>query len=118
MITLYGIPNCDSVKKARQWFANNAIDIEFHDFRKHPIDRETIQNWADSVEINNLLNRKSTSWRKLDESTRASCDNIESAITVMSENVTLIKRPVVVTENDVIVGVQLDTYSQLFKPSS
>ncbi len=123
MVTIYGIPNCNSVKKVRQWFEAHNIKAEFYDFRKQPISQDLIQNWCNQVGIDTLLNRKSTSWRNLDEATKNCCDNdnIDNAVDVMHQNITLIKRPVVVcnigSHTQTIVGFKPEAYSQLFNLS-
>ncbi len=113
MITLYGIPNCDTVKKARKWLEANGVDYTFHDFRKDGLTKKQVQSWAKQVGWETLLNRRGTSWRKLPEADR---ENITAAraVTLMSSNPTLIKRPVLDLGDTLHVGFSLDHYSELF----
>ena len=114
-IRLYGIPNCDTVKKARTWLADRQHDYLFHDFKKAGLDRPTIEGWLQRVDWQVLVNRKGTTWRALDEARKASIVDADSAITLMLENPSVIKRPVLVTATHTIVGFSDDTYQQIFK---
>ena len=109
MITLYGIPNCDTVKKARTWLESNNQDYEFHDFRKDGLNTEMLDDWLKFVDWQLLLNKHSTTWRGLDDSIKNNI-NLELAKTVMLENPTLIKRPVLKMDNTVMVGFKADLY--------
>jgi arsenate reductase len=94
-ITLYGIPNCDTVKKARAWLVEHRRDAGFHDFKKGGVPKERLDAWVDAVGWDRLLNRKGTTWRKLDEPLRDSVVDAESAKRLMSAQASVIKRPVV-----------------------
>jgi Spx/MgsR family transcriptional regulator len=94
-ITLYGIPNCDTVKKARGWLATHGHDARFHDFKKAGVPAERLDDWVRSAGWERLLNRKGTAWRALDESVRESVVDAASAKRVMLANASTIKRPVV-----------------------
>ncbi|WP_226648407.1 ArsC family reductase [Microbulbifer variabilis] len=93
MITLYGIKNCDTVKKARKWLEKNGVDYQFHDFREDGMDDVPLKAWLDEFGWQEVLNRRSTSWRALSETQKNTMDN-DSAFTFASETPTLIKRPV------------------------
>jgi arsenate reductase len=95
MITLFGIPNCDTVKKARAWLTQNGLDYQFHDFKKQGVPVERLNAWMSAVGWEKLLNSKGTSWRKLDEATQATAVDAESAAKLLILNASLIKRPVV-----------------------
>jgi arsenate reductase len=95
MIKLYGIPNCDTVKKARAWLQAHDRAATFHDFKKDGVPRERLDAWAASLGWETLLNRKGTTWRKLDDSLRELVVDTESAKRVMLEHTSAIKRPVV-----------------------
>ncbi len=95
MITLFGIPNCDTVKKARAWLTAQGIDYQFHDFKKQGVPVERLDAWMTAVGWEKLLNRKGTTWRKLDAATQATAIDAESAAKLLILNVSLIKRPVV-----------------------
>lgn len=94
-ITLYGIPNCDSVKKARAWLAERALPYTFHDFKKQGADTALIQRWLQHTDWQTLLNTRGTTWRQLDEATRTAVCDAASATACMVQHPSLIKRPVI-----------------------
>ena len=104
-IHLYGIPNCDTVKKARTWLDGVGVDYTFHDYKKEGADRSNLERWADAVGWEVLLNRRGTTFRKLDEADKADIDR-DKAIALMLEHPSMIKRPVAEHENGgrVLVG--------------
>ena len=104
MITLYGITNCDTVKKARAWLAENGIDYAFHDFKKHGIPAQQLAYWSEAVGWDKLLNRTGTTWRKLDEAAQAAAVDAGSALALMLANPSVIKRPVVDWGHAVTIG--------------
>jgi arsenate reductase len=108
---LYGIKNCDTVKKARRWLDAHSVDYEFHDFRQQGLEENTIREWLQSVEWESLLNKRGTTWRKLEDPRKDSL-NETIAIELMLENPTLIKRPVLVNHSTTIVGFNEDVYQQ------
>jgi arsenate reductase len=93
-ITLYGIPNCDTVKKARVWLQEHQGDFVFHDFKKNGLDRSTVEQWLTQVGLDLLINRKGTTWRALSDEQKASATDTEQAISLMLASPSLIKRPV------------------------
>ena len=95
MIIVCGIPNCDTVKKARAWLALQAVAHDFHDFKKQGVPLPQINQWISAQGWENLLNRRGTTWRKLDDATQASVVDAASAVAVMNANSSVIKRPVV-----------------------
>jgi len=94
-ITVYGIPNCDTVKKARTWLADHQVDIAWHDFKKHGVPATELDRWIKAVGWEKVLNRQGTTWRKLDDATKASVTDAASAKQVMLDQPSVIKRPVV-----------------------
>ena len=94
-ITLYGIPNCDTVKRARAWLQEHQRDAAFHDFKKAGVPTDRLDTWVAAVGWERLLNRKGTAWRKLGDDTRAAVVDERSAKQVMREQASVIKRPVV-----------------------
>ena len=94
-ITLYGIPNCDTVKKARAWLAHQGVDCRFHDFKKQGVPAERLDGWIAAVGWEKLVNRQGTTWRKLDSATQAAVQDAASASALMQANASVIKRPVV-----------------------
>lgn len=103
MLNLYGIPNCDTMKKARVWLKEQQLDFQFHDYKKVGIDASTLQAWVGQVGWEVLINRRGTTWRKLPEADRETI-NEASAITLMQANPSLIKRPVLNTASQLLVG--------------
>lgn len=94
-ITLYGIPNCDTVKRARAWFAEHRIDVAFHDYKKAGVPADRLDAWMLAHGWERLLNRQGTTWRKLDDATRAAVTDAASAKALMLVQPSVIKRPVV-----------------------
>lgn len=114
MVEVYGIPNCDTMKKARRWLEDNGVEYSFHDYKKQGIDEKMLRGWVKQVGWEILLNRRGMMWRKLDDQTR---DNIDeaSAIRVMLETPSIIKRPVLVTDSgELRVGFKEAEYQSLF----
>lgn len=109
---VYGIKNCDTVKKALNWLKANNKAFEFHDYKKEGITPEKLQIWSSQVGWENLLNRRGTTWRKLDEKTRNSVTDETQAVNVMLTNTSIIKRPVIEKEGKVLmVGFDEASYS-------
>jgi arsenate reductase len=95
MITVYGIPNCDTVKKARAWLTTQGLEHTFHDFKKYGVPAERLQVWCQAVGWEKLLNRQGTTWRKLGgEVQKTACDAV-GAKSLMLANPSVVKRPVV-----------------------
>ena len=101
-ITLYGIPNCDTVKKARAWLAEHGREAAFHDFKKAGVPPARLDAWMASAGWERVLNRKGTAWRKLDDAARDSAVSAVSAKPVMLANPSVIKRPIVEWEDGAI----------------
>ncbi len=92
---VYGIPNCDSVKKARAWLTEQGLGHDFHDFKKQGVPENRLQQWLQSCGWEVVLNRKGTTWRKLDTATQAAVTDAASASALMLEQASVIKRPVI-----------------------
>lgn len=102
-IRVYGIPNCDTVKKARKWLAANGLDYTFHDYKKEGTDPAKLREWVDLRGWETLLNRRGTTFRKLPDATKADLD-AEKAVALMAEHNSAIKRPVVEYSGGLLVG--------------
>jgi len=113
MILLYGIPNCDTMKKARAWLDGHGIEYGFHDYKKLGIDAETLRRWVAELGWEALLNRRGMTWRKLPQAVK---DNIDepSAIALMLEKPSIIRRPVLDTGDARHVGFTPEHYEQIF----
>ena len=112
MLTLYGIKNCDSVKKARLWLDENNVDYQFHDFRVDGLTAQQMQSFIAKTGLEKLLNKRSTSWRQLDEQQQADL-NAEKAAVLMLDNPTLIKRPVLQLDEQLIIGFNAKIYQTI-----
>ncbi len=93
MLTMYGIKNCDTIKKARRWLEAHQIDYRFHDYRVDGLDRELLNTFIAELGWEALLNTRGTTWRKLDESVRTGIDNADAAAALMLEMPAITKRP-------------------------
>jgi Spx/MgsR family transcriptional regulator len=110
---LFGISNCDSVKKAKNWLETNNIDFSFHDFRKQGLEPETVQDWLNRIPWDKLLNKRSTTWRNLGSEVQQSV-NSETVVQLLVANPTLIKRPVLAVNGIINIGFNADTYRGIF----
>ena len=108
-IQLYGIPNCDTVKKARKWLDANGIDYAFHDYKKEGADAAKLESWSDAAGWEVLLNKRGTTFRKLGEEDKADIDRAK-AIALMTEHPSMIKRPVAEHPGGVLVGFKEDEW--------
>lgn len=95
MITVYGIPNCDTVKRARAWLADQGLQTAFHDFKKQGVPADQLPAWLKAFGHEKLVNRAGTTWRKLDDATKAAVVDDASATALMLAEPSVIKRPVV-----------------------
>ena len=112
MYTLYGISNCDTVKKARRWLEAHHIEYEFRDMRKPPLESKEVKALASRTDWQELLNKKSRTWRKLPDSDKDGM-NKTSAIGLMQQHPMLIKRPVLVNDKTVLIGFDEAAYKNL-----
>jgi len=104
MVTLYGIPNCDTVKKARAWLAENDVACEFHDFKKQGVPVAHLDAWIAQLGWEKLVNRKGTMWRRLEPATQAGVTDAAGAKALMLAHPSVIKRPVVEWGGKTTVG--------------
>ena len=112
MYQLYGIKNCDTVKKARKWLEQHEVSYQFHDFRVDGLDKALLARFETALGWQTLLNKRSTSWRQLDE-TQKNDLSADKAIKLMLENPTLIKRPVLEANNQFLIGFNTENYQDL-----
>lgn len=112
MFTLYGIPNCDTVKKARTWLDAHALPYTFHDYKKQGIDAATLAHWSSELGYEALLNQRGTTWRKLPEAERA-ISTEAAAIALMQAQPSVIKRPLLDTGTRLLQGFSENSYRSL-----
>jgi arsenate reductase len=111
---IYGIPNCGSVKKARDFFEKHQINYDFHDFKKQGIPQTKLQDWCNQFGWETVLNRKGTTWRKLDETIKMEITDANWAIKLMFDNTSAIKRPIIETTKGNTIGFDENVYEEMF----
>jgi arsenate reductase len=104
MIKVYGIPNCDTIKKTQEWLNKNKVAYEFHDYKKEGITASKLKEWIKLVGWETLFNKKSSTWKKLKDETGQEVTTATEAIKIMQANNSIIKRPVVEQTGSIIVG--------------
>ncbi|CCM74041.1 ArsC family reductase [Rhizobium mesoamericanum] len=113
-VIIYGIKNCDTMKKARSWLEEHDIAYQFHDYKAVGIDRLHLQAWTKEAGWETVLNRAGTTFRKLSEAERENLDE-RKAIALMLEQPSMIKRPVVEADGKLLIGFKPETYGSFFK---
>ncbi len=113
-VVVFGIENCDQVRKARAWLRAHGIAFRFHDFRKDGLDAQRLSGWLGRVPWDSLLNRRGLAWRKLDPQRRAAITDQASAAELMLADPTLVKRPVLQAGDRIIVGFSEPLYAGVF----
>ncbi len=111
MITVYGIPNCDTVKKARAWLAEQGLGYHFHDFKKAGVPKAQLDDWLERFGWETVINRRGTSWRRLPADKRETMDAAR-ACEVALANPGLIKRPVVESDGNTLIGFNADEWQE------
>ncbi|MBO7863586.1 ArsC family reductase [Burkholderia pseudomallei] len=112
---VYGIPNCDTVKKARTWLESHGVEFAFHDFKKAGVNAPLVKGWLADVPLDALVNRRGTTWRALTDEQKAAAESEAGAIALMIDKPSVIKRPVVVVDGRVkALGFSADEYAGLF----
>ena len=113
MIIVYGIKNCDTVKKALKWLAEHNIEHKLHDYRVDGLDTQFLQLAEAPFGGENLVNKRSTTWRNLDENVKNTLSK-STAFLVLAENPTLIKRPIILQDGKALIGFDLNEYNRVF----
>jgi arsenate reductase len=111
---MYGISNCDTVKKARAWLEAHGVDYEFHDYKKHGVDAVLMQKWLAQVGWEKLVNRQGQTWRKLTDAEKAGIKNNAAALQLMLDKPSLIKRPAIEIKDQLILGYNPSDYEFIF----
>ena len=112
-ITLYGIKNCDTVRAARRWLEQHNIDHRFQDVRDEALSAEQVQQWLAELGRDKLVNKRSTTWKQLSDAQRQALDD-NTAAALLLEHPTLMKRPLLDTGNERVLGFKADQYQSLF----
>jgi Spx/MgsR family transcriptional regulator len=111
MIHLYGIPNCDTVKKARVWLDQHGIIATFHDYKKEGADPERLAAWIAAAGLDTVVNRKGTTYRKLSDAEKAAAADSHTAVALLVQQTSIIKRPIVEYPGGILVGFKEDEWS-------
>jgi len=114
-ITLYGIPNCDTIKKARNWLQEHNIEYKFHNYKSDGVPEKKLNNWVRQAGWETLLNRRGTTWRKLDEAAKENV-NEKKAVQLMLHHPSIIKRPVLEIGSKITVGFSENDYKKISWP--
>jgi len=112
-IIMYGIKNCDTIKKAKKWLTDNAVEFTFHDYRQDGLSSSLVNTLESTLGWEAMINKRGTTWRKLDEELKSSIDK-ESAIAMMLDNPAIIKRPILDTGKTFELGFSVDNYQNIF----
>ena len=113
-IAIYGIPNCDTVKKARTWLSEQGYDFVFHDFKKQGLPEQALNQWLKVAGWEKVLNRKGTSWRKLTPEEQASVKSSDTARPFLLANPSLVKRPVIEWHHNKVVEITIGFQPELW----
>lgn len=113
MITIYGIKNCSTMKKAFEKLESLGLAYAFFDYKKQQIDIATLQNWVNQIGIDKVLNKKGTTWRNLSENDKQQAENFDFALQLLQQNPSMIKRPIVVSDKALVVGFDEKAFEQL-----
>lgn len=113
LFKLYGIKNCDTIKKARRWLEEQGVAYQFHDYRADGLNEQLLRDFVERLGWQPLLNTRGTTWRKLDEAQRNACDNADAAIALMLEQPAIIKRPLLDDgKGRALLGFSSESYQQ------
>ncbi|MBD2700440.1 arsenate reductase [Spirosoma sp. BT702] len=113
MYTLYAIPNCDTVKKARTWLADHGVEYQFHDYKKQGIDQKTIEHWLTQKPWEELVNRSGQTWKKLPDAEKPTDE--AGAIALMLDKTSVIRRPLIEEDGKIVaLGFNPDQYTETF----
>ncbi|RJX67515.1 ArsC family reductase [Vibrio sinensis] len=112
-ITMFGIPNCDTIKKAKKWLEAQGVDYQFHDYRKQGIDAAMVTTFCQALGWENVLNKRGTTYRQLSQEQKNSL-NEHSVIPLLVEHSAMIKRPILLVNDQYHIGFKADQYSAIF----
>ncbi|CAM2748321.1 ArsC family reductase [Vibrio mytili] len=112
-ITMFGIPNCDTIKKAKKWLDAESIAYDFHDYRKQGVDAEMVTEFCHALGWEQVLNKRGTTYRQLTQEQKDAL-NEENAVTLLVENPAMIKRPILKVDGQLHIGFKADQYATIF----
>lgn len=116
--TLYGIPNCDTIKKAKTWLDNNEVEYQFHNYKTDNISSLKLETWFKQQPIDKVINKASSTFRKLSESDKASISEQNAAIALIQNQPSMIKRPILEDASGIVaIGFKPELYSSIFSDS-
>ena len=114
-ITIYGIKSCSTMKKAFAKLDELGVSYNFHDYKKQGIDKDSVQRWVDELGIDKVLNKRGTTWRKLEDAQKQAADsNVDNAIVLLIENTSMIKRPIVESQSVLLCGYDEAAFEAAF----
>lgn len=113
-MTVYGIPNCDTVKKATIWLKANHIDFTFHDFKKEGISAQKLNEWDKKAGLDKIINKNSSTWKEVDSSVKETVTSIDAAVSLLQEKTSIIKRPVIEDGKFLFFGFNEEAYQKHF----
>lgn len=114
MLKMYAIPNCNTVKKARDWLLEHDVAYEFHDYKKLGADEVRLRAWVKDLGWETVCNTRGMTWRKLDDAHKAAITTDDAAVALMMEKTSIIKRPIIEGASELVLGFDADTYSRVF----
>lgn len=112
-VTMYGIPNCDTIKKAKKWLSEQNVEFDFHDYRKQGVDSEMITQFFQALGWENVVNKRGTTFRQLSQEQKDGL-NEQSAISLLVEQPAMIKRPILLVDGQYHLGFKADQYAAVF----
>ncbi|MGY5450077.1 ArsC family reductase [Agarivorans sp. MS3-6] len=116
-IVMFGIPNCDTIKKARRWLSEHNIEFNFHDYRKDGVTQQQIVRWCEQLGWEAVLNKRGTTYRQLSDEQKENL-NQDAAIELLAQYPAMIKRPLLQVEQHYTLGFKAELYQQLFFPEA
>jgi len=115
MLHVYGIKNCNTVKKALTWLEDNNVQYTFHDYKKEPVTREKLEEWQTIIPWELLVNKKGTTWKKLSPEQQENVSNATSANDILLTNNSMIKRPLIESSKEILLGFNEQEYTEKLK---
>jgi len=112
---VYGIKNCDTVKKALTWLDENNVKYEFHDYKKLGVSEDKLKEWSGKVGYEPLINKRGTTWKKLDPAIQSSIDSEHAAFQLMQDKTSVIKRPILENNDQIVLGFDPEAFQKLVK---